>query len=337
MLALATATYAVCFAAWTLPGALAPLFRGTLQLSATQTGWLVTAPVLVGALARLPVGWLADRFGARRVLSVLVAALIAPALLAGASGSYAVLLLWGGVLGLSGAAFPIGVQFVGRWFPTKGRGLALGVFGLGNAGAALSAWLAPPAAAALGTGSVLALYAAALALTAAAFFVLGRAPAGVRPASGTAVLRSLKAPKAWVLAFYYFIVFGGFLALSVHLPTVLVEAYRLSSQAAGSHVGVFALVATLARPLGGYAADRFGGVRVLYGVFPAVAALALLLAAQPAHFTGTAVIFALGMALGTGNGAVTKLVAEWFPEEMGAVSGLVGATGSLGGLLLPMA
>lgn len=337
MLALATATYTMCFAAWTLVGALAPLYREALQLSATQTGWLVTAPVLVGALARLPVGFLADRLGAHRVLSVLVALLTVPALMAGISDSYAGLLFWGGLLGFAGAAFAAGVQFVGRWLPPNRHGLALGIFGVGNAGAALSAWLAPAASAAWGAGAVFTLYAGALGLTAAAFFALGRPPARARVSSAAAALRALKAPEAWRLAFYFFITFGGFLALSVHLPTVLVEAYRLSPEAAGGHVAVFALAGTLARPAGGYGADRFGGARVLYVTFPAVAALALVLAAEPAHFAGTAVIFALGVALGAGNGAVTKLIAERFPDEIGSVSGLVGAVGSLGGLLLPVA
>lgn len=337
MLALASATYVVCFAAWTLIGALAPAFRQALQLSATQTGWLVAVPVAAGALARLPAGLLADRFGAHRVLSLLVAVLAVPVLLAGGASSYASLLFWGVWLGLGGAAFAAGVQFVAGWFPPQRRGAALGVFGLGNLGAALSAWLAPAVSAAFGLRAVFVLYALLLGLTALAFFVLGRSPARLRAASGAAALCALRSKSAWRLAFYFLVTFGGFLALSVHLATVLVDVYALSAGSAGRHVAIFAVAGTLARPLGGYLADRFGGARILYAVFPAVTALALALAGEPAHLAGTSAIFALGIMLGAGNGAVTKLIAERFPGEIGSVSGLVGAAGSLGGLLLPVA
>lgn len=337
LLALATAAYTVCFATWTLVGALAPLYREALRLSAVQTGWLVTVPVLAGALARLPVGMLADRFGAHRVLWILLALLSVPALLAGWSGSYGGLLAWGGLLGFSGAAFSAGLQYVSQRFPPERRGLALGIFGAGNAGAAFSAWFAPAASAAWGRSSVFLFYAATLAITAAAFALLGRPPAAARAPTGRAAFGALRSAEAWVLAYYFVVTFGGFLALSVHLPTVLVEAYGLSPEAAGRHVAVFALAGTLARPLGGYAADRLGATRILYAAFPGVAALALFLSSEPAHFAGTGVVFALGVTLGAGNGAVTKLIAEQFPRQVGSVSGLVGAAGSLGGLLLPLA
>lgn len=337
MLLLATAMYVVCFAAWTLLGALAPLYREALALSATQTGWLVAVPVAVGALGRVPVGILADRFGAHRVLSVLVAALVVPALMAGWAGSYASLLVWGAWLGLAGAAFSAGVRFVSSWFPPNRHGVALGIFGVGNLGAALSAWLAPAAQAAWGSRAVFLFYAGVLGLTAFVFFRIGRPPADARVVSGAGALRALKAPGAWLLGFYFLITFGGFLALSAHLPTVLVDAYGLAPAAAGRHVAVFALAGTLARPLGGYLSDRMGGARVLVGVFPAVAAGALVLALEPAHFAGTALVFALGVTLGAGNGAVTKLIAERFAGDIGAVSGLAGAIGGLGGVLLPVA
>lgn len=337
MLLLATVTYVVCFAAWTLPGALAPLYRQALQLSATQVGWLVATPVLSGALARVPVGVLADRFGARRVLALLVAVPVVPALAMGGASSYAGLLVAGAALGLAGGAFAAGVQFVGGWSPPQRSGVALGIFGLGNLGAAFSAWLGPPAATAWGLPAVFEIYAGALALTALVFFALARPPVGARPSSGASALRALKARGAWQLGFFFLVTFGGFLALSVHLSTVLVEAYELSPSSAGRHVAAFALLGTLARPLGGLLSDGVGGARVLYGVFPAITLLALVLAAQPAHLAGVTVIVALGATLGAGNGAVTKLIAERFPADIGAVGGLAGAVGSLGGLLLPVA
>jgi NNP family nitrate/nitrite transporter-like MFS transporter len=337
MLLLATVTYVVCFAAWTLPGALAPLYREALRLSATQVGWLVATPVLTGALVRVPVGVLADRFGARRVLALLVAALVVPALTMGWSRTYAGLLVSGAALGLAGGAFAAGAQFVGSWFSPQRSGAALGIFGLGNLGAALSAWLGPPAATAWGPPAVYSTYAGALALTALVFFALARPPVSARSSSAGSALRALKAWGAWQLGFFFLVTFGGFLALSVHLSTVLVEVYELSPSSAGRHVAAFVLLGTLARPLGGLLSDGVGGVRVLYGVFPAITLLALVLAAEPAHLAGVTVILALGATLGVGNGAVTKLVAERFSAEIGSVSGLAGAVGSLGGLLLPVA
>jgi len=337
MLLLATATYVVCFAVWTLPGALAPLYRQAMQLSATQVGWLVAVPVLTGALARVPVGVLADRFGARCVLSLLVGALVVPAMTMGWSRSYIGLLISGAALGLAGGAFAAGAQFVGGWFSPQRSGAALGIFGLGNLGAALSAWLAPPAATAWGVPAVYGVYASALALTALVFFALARSPVQARSGSGASRLRALRAPGVWQLGFFFLITFGGFLALSVHLPTVLIEVYQLSPGNAGRHVALFALIGTLARPLGGVLSDQLDGARILYAVFPAVTLLALVLAAEPDHLAGVVVILALGATLGCGNGAVTKLIAERFSAEIGAVSGLAGALGSLGGLLLPVA
>lgn len=337
MLLLVTVTYTVCFAAWTLPGALAPLYRQALELSATQIGWLVAAPVLVGALARVPVGILADRFGARGVLALLVAALVVPALMLGWSSSYLGVLVSGAALGLAGGAFAAGVQFVGSWFPPQRHGVALGIFGLGTLGAAISAWLAPIVSTAWGLRAIFVIYAGVLIVAALVFFTLARSAMDKSSSSGAGALRAFKSAEAWQLAFSYLVTFGGFLALSVHLSTVLVEAYQLSPSSAGQHVAVFAVAGTLARPFGGWLSDRVGGARVLYAVFPTVAVLALVLAAEPAHFAGITVILALGTTLGVGNGAVTKLIAEQFSGEIGTVSGLAGAVGSLGGLLLPVA
>lgn len=337
MLLLVTATYATSFAAWTLVGALAPIYADTLQLSATQVGWLVAVPVAVGALARVPAGILADRFGARGVLCLLVLAqMVASAMMARAT-DYAGLLAIAAMLGMGGGTFAAGAQFVGRWFPRGAAGLAFGIFGLGNAGAAFTAWLAPVLWRLGGAPAVAGVYAGLLALVALVFFAFARPPVGRPAATGLDLRGVLGMAGAWRLSFLYLITFGGFLALSVHLATVLVDVYGLSPTEAGAHVAAFAVVGTLARPLGGVLADRWGGRRLLHVVFPLVTVLALALAMTPAHLTGTAVILLLGAGLGLGNGGVTALVAEEFPTAIGTVNGLVGAVGSLGGLLLPVA
>lgn len=337
MLLLVTAAYVASFAAWTLVGALAPIFTATLALSATQVGWLVAVPVAVGALARLPIGMLADRFGARGVLCALVLVQMAAAMMMAGATDYAGLLVIAALLGLGGGTFAAGAQFVGRWFPRGAAGLAFGIFGLGNAGAALTAWLAPVLWDLGGPRAVAGVYAAALAVMAIAFYGFARVPAGLPLAPARDLRGALTTAGAWQLSFLYVISFGGFLALSVHLATVLVDVYALSPVQAGKHVAAFAVVGTLARPVGGLLADRWGGRRLLHGVFPLVTVLALALAMEPAHLTGTTIILLLGVMLGLGNGAVTQLVAEQFPTAVGTVNGLVGAVGSLGGLLLPVA
>lgn len=337
MLLLVTAAYAASFAAWTLVGALAPIFAATWALSATQVGWLVAVPVAVGALARLPIGMLADRFGARGVLCALVLVQMAAAMMMSDATDYTGLLVIAALLGLGGGTFAAGAQFVGRWFPRGTAGLAFGVFGLGNAGAALTAGLAPVLWDLGGSRAVAGVYAAALAVMAIAFYGFARVPAGLPLAHARDLRGALRTAGAWQLSFLYVISFGGFLALSVHLATVLVDVYALSPAQAGRHVAAFAVIGTLARPVGGLLSDRWGGRRLLHGVFPLVTVLALALAMEPAHLTGTTIILLLGVMLGLGNGAVTQLVAEQFPTAVGTVNGLVGAVGSLGGLLLPVA
>lgn len=175
---------------------------------------------------------------------------------------------------------------------------------------------------------------------AALFALIGRDPPGrVSPeVSLTARLTVLRrSPLCWVLSIFYLVTFGGFLALSVHLPTLLVQVYGLSLASTGAHVGSFAIVATLARSLGGYLADESGGSRVLHGVFLGTVVLATTLALDLALIFATAVLLGLGLFLGLGNGAIVKLVPEHFPREAGVVSGLAGAVGGLGGLVLPVA
>lgn len=335
----ATAAYTACFAAWTLMGSLAPLFREELGLSATQASLLITVPVLAGSLARVPAGLLADHYGGRTVYVALLLFLVVPTALAGFATSYAWLLFWSFWIGIAGASFSVGIPFVAGWFPPRRQGLALGIYGAGNAGASISALLVPILVAGLGLSGTFWAFSLALLATAALFWVAGHdAPNWTSQESTPAEMLSLfrDSPLVWVLSLFSLVTFGGFLALSVHLPTLLAELYGLDLATAGIHVATFAAVATAARPLGGYLSDELGGSRVLTPVFLVAAGLALALATNPAHVLVVPVIVGMGLVLGLGNGAVFKLVAERFPRESGTVAGLVGAVGALGGLLLPL-
>lgn len=335
-LALGTVSFAVTFAVWGLISAFAPRFRELYSLSGTQTALLVALPVLLGSIGRFPMGLLADRFGGRAVFAVLLVLTAIPAWLVPAAGSYDGLLAVAFFLGLAGSTFPVGVGYVSRWTPPARQGSALGIYGLGTIGQSAAVFLGPLLAAAVGWQAVFRGMAVLSVVWGAAFGLLARnAPSAARPAGFGAALRVLRERLAWVLALFYFLTFGGFVAFAVYLPTLLRDAFGLSPADAGFRAAGFVLLATLVRPLGGWLSDRIGGARVLSGVFLGVVPFALLLT-WPAMLPFT--VGALGCAalLGLGNGAVFKLVPQYFPRETGTVTGLVGAMGGLGGFFPPL-
>lgn len=336
-LSLATVSFAVCFAAWGLISAFAPRFREMFGLSATETALLVAVPVLLGSLARLPVGMLADRFGGRLVFTVLLLLTAVPAWLVPSAKSYGALLWIAFFLGIAGSSFPIGIGYVSRWTPAARQGSALGVYGLGNIGQSAAVFLGPVIAVAVGWQNIYRGVAVLLVAWGIAFGLLARdAPAAARPKGLGDMLRVLTREKlSWVLALFYFLTFGGFVAFSIYLPTLLRDQFGLTPADAGFRAAGFVVLATLLRPVGGWLADRIGGARVLSAVFLGIVPFAVLLAWDSMlPFT----VGALGCAalLGLGNGAVFKLVPQYFPAETGTVTGLVGAMGGLGGFFPPL-
>jgi NNP family nitrate/nitrite transporter-like MFS transporter len=336
-LVLATVSFAVSFAAWGLVSAFAPRFREIFQLSAVQTSLLVAVPVLLGSLARVPIGLLTDRIGGRWVFVGLMLVVAAPVWLVPSAGSFQALLATAFLLGLAGSSFAAGVGFVSPWYPPDRQGSALGVYGLGNAGQSLAVFLGPVLALSIGWPAVFKSAAVLLVVWAVAFGVLARnAPTSRPPQSAAAMLRVLMGNRlAWVLSAFYFLTFGGFVAFAIYLPTLLRDQFGLTSTDAGLRTAGFVVLATGCRPLGGWLADRIGGARVLNGVFLGIVPFALLLA-WPAIVPFTAGALGCAALLGFGNGAVFKLVPESFPRETGTVTGLVGAMGGLGGFFPPL-
>jgi NNP family nitrate/nitrite transporter-like MFS transporter len=336
-LLLATLSFALSFAAWGLISAFAPSFRTELGLSAQATALLVAVPVLLGSIARLPIGLLTDRVGGRIMFPILFLWVAGAAAIIPAADSYDRLVAYAFLLGLSGSSFAIGVGFASRWFPPEKQGTALGLYGLGNMGHSAAVFLGPLVAGWFGRDTVFYAMAALSTVWAVVFYAAARnAPVTVRPATFAAALKVLATEKlAWALSAFYFLTFGGFVAFSVYLPTLLRDEFGLALTDAGIRTAGFVVVATLMRPVGGVLSDNIGGARVLSGVFAGVVPFALLLM-WPSMVPFT--VGALGCAalLGVGNGAVFKLVPQFFPTATATVTGLVGAMGGLGGFFPPL-
>lgn len=336
-LALGTVSFAICFAAWGLISAFAPRFRETFHLTATQTAFLVAVPVLLGALLRIATGMLSDRFGGRAVFSLLMIVVAVPAYLVPMVPSYRMLLYVAFFLGMAGSSFAVGVGFVSRWFPPEKQGGALGIYGLGNIGQSAAVFLGPVLAVALGWQNIFRGMAALLVIWGVAFFFLARnSPKTVRPSGLGAMIQLLSRERlSWVLSLFYFLTFGGFVAFSIYLPVLLKDQFGLKPADAGFRTAGFVVLATLARPLGGWLSDKIGGARVLQTVFLGIIPFALLMS-WPAMLPFTVGALGCAFLLGIGNGAVFKLVPQYFPKEVGTVTGLVGAMGGLGGFFPPL-
>lgn len=336
-LVLATIAFLLCFTVWGLLAPLAPEFKDLYGLSATQTGILVAVPVLLGAVARVPLGILADKYGGRIVFTLLMLSLIAPLAVVGFTDSYGMLLVVAFFLGVAGASFAVGVPLVSRWFPPEQQGMALGIYGLGTGGTAIAAQLAPRISDRWEWATAFWIFIPAVAVAGIVFWLFARDAPGPRPAGSLSTrMRPFRRPMAWVLGLFYFVTFGGFVAISVYLPTYLDDVYELSRSDAAARASGFVLLSVLARPLGGMLADRWGALPLLNGVFIVVAALAIVLAFEPDMVVLTIAFLTIAAALGIGSGAVFKLVPTYFPGETGVVTGLVGAIGGLGGFFPPI-
>ena len=337
-LALSTIGFAVTFAVWGMISALAPRFVEMYQLSFVQKSVLIAIPVLLGSMGRLPMGILADKFGGRMVFGVLLLFCLIPAVGASLTHSYVSLNPWGFLIGCGGTSFSVGIAFTSKWFPPEQQGTALGIYGMGNIGQSIAVFGAPALVVFTGDWRIpFWVFGASAALFGVIFLMFARdASVNVSPKKCQNYLAFFKSePLAWVLSLFYFLTFGGFVALGIYLPTFLKDYFGLTGTDAGARVAGFVVLATIMRPLGGWLADRYGGAVVLLIVFPAIAVLSLGLTSS-AILVFTIGALGTAAALGLGNGAVFKLVPQYFPKETGTVTGLVGAFGGLGGFFPPL-
>ncbi|MEW1910402.1 MFS transporter [Kitasatospora sp. NPDC085895] len=343
MLALATLGFALNFWAWALISPLGPRFKDSLGLSSFQQSLLVAVPVIVGSLGRIPVGALTDRYGGRVMFPLVSAATIVPVLYLGLAGhsSLTELLVGGFFLGIAGTSFAVGVPFVSAWFPPERRGAAVGVFGAGMGGTAISALTTVNLVKGHGTAAPFVLTAVVLALYAVvALLLLRDAPGRTVPSEPLArrLGAALRLRVTWQASALYAVAFGGYVAFSVYLPTYLKTAYGLQSADAANRMAGFVLLAVLMRPVGGWLSDRTSPVRVLTWALAVVALGALVQGFTPALAPlGTAAFLAMAAALGAGSGAAFALVALLAPaNQVGSVTGVVGAAGGLGGFVPPL-
>lgn len=342
MLALATVGFALTFWAWALLSPLGTALREDLDLTSFQQSLVVAVPVIVGSLGRIPVGALTDRLGARRMFPAVALLTALPVLYLGhLADSFGEVLVGGFFLGLGGTTFAIGVPFVNSWYAAEHRGTAIGIFGMGMGGTAISAFSTVQLREQFGDSFPFDLVAVLLVCYAvgARLLLVDRPDRVV--ASGSVLARTintLRQRTTLELSFLYAVAFGGFVAFSVYLPTYLRTAYELSQSDAALRTAGFVIIAVVMRPTGGWLSDRFDPVSVLLVALAGTAVLALVAALEaPLVPVGTVAFLGIAAMLGLGTGGVFALVARLVePERVGSVTGVVGAAGGLGGFFPPL-
>jgi NNP family nitrate/nitrite transporter-like MFS transporter len=360
---LSTAAFTACFAVWTIFSIIGVQIKSDLDLNETQFGLLVGTPILMGSLIRLLLGVWTEQYGGRVVYTaVMLSAAVATWLLTFAY-DYPTFLLAALGVGIAGGSFAVGVAYVAKWYPEQKQGTALGVFGAGNVGAAVTKFVAPFVMVAYGWQVVANIWAIALAIVGILFWVFAkdepqleaRRKAGVKPEPMLSLIAPLKNLQVWRFSLYYFFVFGAFVALALWLPRYLIGVYGLDIATAGMIGAFYSVPASIFRIYGGHLSDKYGARRVMYWTFGVSVACTFLLSYPPTEYvvssmrgpitfrleTGlfafTVLIFVLGFFMSLGKAAVYKHIPVYYPNHVGPVGGVVGLVGGLGGFVLPIA
>nr|WP_190289347.1 nitrate/nitrite transporter [Roseibium aggregatum] len=362
-LGLSTFAFTVCFAVWTIFSIIGVKIKGELGLSDTQFGLLVATPVLTGSVSRIFLGVWTEQFGGRIMFPLQMLVTAVCVWLLTSVRTYEIFLVAALGLGLAGGSFIIGIAYVSQWFEKERQGTALGIFGAGNVGAAVTNFAAPFLVVAMGWQGTARVYAIVLALTAILFYLLSkddpaqaaRKKTGSRAVSAAEQLAPLKNIQVWRFATYYFFVFGGFVALASFLPRYYVGAYGLELTTAGVFAGLYSLPGSVFRALGGWMSDKWGARFVMYLTFIVSLACLFVMSYPQTHYTVkgitdtitfdfgvsvtlfVALTVILGFVMSLGKAAVYKHIPVYYPHHVGAVGGLVGMIGGLGGFFLPIA
>lgn len=327
----------VSFAIWVILGPLALFIAKDLDLSIVQKGFLVSVPPLGGAFFRIILGLLSDRIGAKRVGVASMALTLLPLVLGWLAGSsYGMMIAVGLLLGIAGASFAVSLPLASRWFPPEKQGIAMGIAGAGNSGTVLSTLFAPQIAAHVGWHATLGLATLPVLVALGVFaFMATDSPTQPKPKALADYAAVLKVPETWWFCFFYSITFGGFLALVSYLAIYFNTAYGIDKVHVSYLVAIASLMGSLLRPVGGWIADRIGGIVLAPIVLVVFALCAFAVAIQPPLAVCAIVVFVMTGALGMGNGAIFQIVPQRFPAEIGIITGIVGAAGGIGGFYLP--
>jgi NNP family nitrate/nitrite transporter-like MFS transporter len=328
----------LCFTIWVLLGALGVYITKDLRLNAFQQGVMVAIPTLSGALFRLPMGLLSDRVGGKRVGVAMLLFLFIPLLLGWLLPvNFPGIVGIGLMLGVAGASFAVALPMASHWYTSERQGLVMGIAAAGNIGTVVSTFFGPRLAKVYGWHGVMGLVIIPLAVVLLVFVLLAKdsptRPTGV-PMSR--YLAAMKRPDIWWFCLFYSITFGGFVGLGTFLPLFFHNQYALSAANAGALTALAALMGSSLRPLGGYIADKIGGVFTLSFLLAIIALLYASISFLPALAVAAVLVVAVVACLGMGNGAVFQLVPQRFQAEIGVATGLVGAFGGLGGFFLPI-
>ncbi|ANZ32620.1 nitrate/nitrite transporter [Staphylococcus carnosus] len=325
------------FMVWSIIAPLMPMISQDIKITSSQISIVLAIPVILGSVLRIPFGYLTNIIGAKWVFFSSFIILLFPIFLLSQAQSVNMLMLAGFFLGVGGAVFSVGVTSIPKYFPKDKVGLANGIYGMGNLGTAVSSFLAPPIAGAIGWQSTVRLYLIVMAVFAIVMFFLGDAKEPKVKIPLVAQTKDLlKDLRTYYLSFWYFITFGSFVAFGIFLPKYLVDHYELTTVDAGIRAGIFIAIATFLRPLGGIIGDKIDAVKALKVDFLFMIIGAIILGIANDIILFTVGCLTVSVCAGIGNGLVFKLVPQYFQKEAGVANGIVSMMGGLGGFFPPL-
>ena len=352
-----TISFTICFMIWMMFAVIGIPIKDMLGLNETEFGLLIAMPVLTGSLIRLPMGMWTDRFGGRIVFFILMLSTVIPIFLISYAKAYWQFLVLSLFVGVAGGSFTVGIAYCARWFQKDQQGLAMGIFGAGNTGAAVTKLVAPLIVVGFGWAMVPKIYALLMLVTAITFWFFTFTDPAHKQQSNLSLkqqLTALKDPRVWRYSQYYSIVFGGYVALSLWMTKYYITEYGFDLKTAALMAVCFSLPGGILRALGGYFSDRFGAHTVTWWVLWVSLVCLFFLSYPPTEIVVTTLngpvsihlglgpisftflMFTMGIAFAVGKASVFKYIADDYPKNIGVISGIVGLAGGLGGFVLPI-